>query len=178
MLQHLSVFLCYVLALPSMSSEEKHWVCSSESVSIWYSYNGPLYYMSVAISPCSLGMTVYNITTTVIPMFTITRIGFHALIYYEDQLWLDHMQQDIPCEDLKLCDIIKGETLHETVPVYLRKYYGPKGEYRIYVDVNIVDDAENILTLRFNVTMQIKSTSSQNSFFLTAGSCRTSPILN
>ncbi|KTF75828.1 hypothetical protein cypCar_00042191, partial [Cyprinus carpio] len=80
-----------------------------------------------------------------------------------------HVQPDVPCEDLKICDIIKGETLHETVPIHVRKYYGPKGEYQIYVDVNIVDDAERMLTLRFNITMQIKSTDRKNTIFQQLG---------
>lgn len=45
-------------------------------------------------------------------------MGYNALIYYKDQLWLDHMQPDAPCQDLKKYDIIKGGTyqsvlLHE-----------------------------------------------------------------
>lgn len=43
-------------------------------------------------------------------VFTITRIGYHGIVYYKGQLWLDHVQPDIPCEDIKFCYIMKGGT--------------------------------------------------------------------
>lgn len=43
--------------------------------------------------------------------------------------------------------------------------YPSQGEYEIYMDVNIVDDAERLLTLHVNITMQVKSTGSKNAIF-------------
>ncbi len=44
-----------------------------------------------------------------------------------------------------------------------------QGEYEIYLDVDIVDDAERLLTLRANITMQVKSTGSKNAIFQQLG---------
>lgn len=37
-----------------------------------------------------------------------------------------------------------------------------QGVYEVYLDVNIVDDAEKMLTLHFNITAQVKSPGSKN----------------
>lgn len=44
-----------------------------------------------------------------------------------------------------------------------------QGEYEVYMDVNIVDDADRLLTLRVNITVQIKSTGRKNIFFQQLG---------
>lgn len=44
-----------------------------------------------------------------------------------------------------------------------------QGVYEVYLDVNIVDDAERHLTLRVNVTVQVKSTGSRNAIFRQLG---------
>ncbi|RXN05758.1 transmembrane mitochondrial-like isoform X1 [Labeo rohita] len=122
---------------------------------------GPLYYLSMTGAPCHLGVNLYTVTYTVIPMFTISRCGYHGVVYYKDQLWLDHVQPDVACEDIKFCYIIKGETLHDTVPFYVKKFFGPEGEYQIYLTLNLVDDLENKLTLQFNITINVKNNSSE-----------------
>ncbi len=47
--------------------------------------------------------------------------------------------------------------------------FSSQGEYEIYLDVDIVDDAERLLTLRANITMQVKSTGSKNAIFRQLG---------
>ncbi len=47
-----------------------------------------------------------------------------------------------------------------------------QGECEIYMDVNIVDDDERLLTLRVNITMQVKSTGSKNAIFDSWERCR------
>lgn len=42
-------------------------------------------------------------------------------------------------------------------------------EFQIYLDMNIVDDAERMLTLHFNITAQIKSTGRKNGIFRKLG---------
>ncbi|XP_050990089.1 uncharacterized protein LOC127180157 [Labeo rohita] len=121
-------FLCFItlFCLSSVTAEKKL-MCSSEYVDIWYTFDGPLYYLSMTGAPCHLGVNLYTVTYTVIPMFTISRCGYHGVVYYKDQLWLDHVQPDVACEDIKFCYIIKGETLHDTVPFYVKKFFGPEG---------------------------------------------------
>lgn len=145
---------------------ERTLLCSSESIDIWYTFDGPLYYLSMDGSPCKLGVNLYSVTYRVIPMFTITRIGYHGIVYYKGQLWLDHVQPDIPCEDIKFCYIMKGETLHETFPFYVKKFFGPEGEYQVYLTLNIVDDLENKLAIQFNITINVKNDGNKkNKFF-------------
>ncbi len=50
-----------------------------------------------------------------------------------------------------------------------KSFFPSQGEYEIYLDVDIVDDAERLLTLRANITMQVKSTGSKNAIFRQLG---------
>lgn len=50
-----------------------------------------------------------------------------------------------------------------------KSFFPSQGEYEIYLDVDIVDDAERLLTLRANITMQVKSTASKNAIFRQLG---------
>lgn len=104
-------------------------------------------------------------------MFTVARAGYHARVYVKGQLRFEYTQPYVPCEDVKICYIIKGETLHDTCLFNLKRkgFLGPQGVYEVYLDVNIVDDAERHLTLRVNVTVQVKSTGSRNAIFRQLG---------
>ncbi|XP_073671091.1 uncharacterized protein [Paramisgurnus dabryanus] len=144
---------------------EKRLLCSSENFNIWYTYDGPLYYLSGQISPCSFGLSLYTVNYTLIPTFTLARFGYHGIVYYNGQLWLEHTQPDLPCEDAKICYIIKGETLHETIQLYLKKFFGPPGEYEIIVTITIIDDLQGPLTLQFNITVDVKSSGSEKNIF-------------
>ncbi|KAI7809283.1 hypothetical protein IRJ41_004284 [Triplophysa rosa] len=105
---------------------ERRVLCSSENFNVWYTYDGPLYYLSINASPCSFGVSLYNVSYTGITMFTMARVGYHCAVHYKGQLWLEYTQPDLPCEDAKICYIIKGETLHETFPLYVKKMTGPE----------------------------------------------------
>lgn len=97
-------------------------------------------------------------------MLTITRFGFHGVVYYKGQMWLEHEVPNVLCDDYKICHIIKGETLRETFPVIIRKIDGPEGEYQIHLTVNITDDLEMKETIHFNMTVEVK-TGGNKSFF-------------
>lgn len=57
-----------------------------------------------------------------------------------------------------------NENALEAVELILLRFPS-QGECEIYMDVNIVDDDERLLTLRVNITMQVKSTGSKNAIF-------------
>ncbi|KTF93287.1 hypothetical protein cypCar_00005222 [Cyprinus carpio] len=73
-----------------------------------YNNFGPLYYLSVTGSQCFQEVAWHVVTYTVIPMFTVARAGYHARVYVKGQLRFEYTQPYVPCEDVKICYIIKG----------------------------------------------------------------------
>ncbi len=49
--------------------------------------------------------------------------------------------------------------------LFIYFYFPLQGEYQLFMEVNIIDDAERMLTLHFNITMQIKSANHKDAFF-------------
>ncbi|KAF7692873.1 hypothetical protein C0J45_17549 [Silurus meridionalis] len=84
-------------------------ICSSNSLSIWGEYEGPVHHFQIRMGSCSNGMNIINVNYTLITKFTLVRVGYQIRSYYRDQLWVEFFQAPVPCSDLKFCNIVKGE---------------------------------------------------------------------
>ncbi|KAF4076876.1 hypothetical protein AMELA_G00220140 [Ameiurus melas] len=146
-----------VLCLSSRSVAEQQLLCSSKSLTIWWEYDGPLHYFSISTGPCTNGMDVLYVNYTLITKFTIARAGYVINSYYKNQLWVEFFQPPVPCEDLNICHVIKGETLRESLAVSIKPYSAAEGEYRFDVHLNIIDDLEREITITLNVTAHVRN---------------------
>ncbi|KAK2868616.1 hypothetical protein Q7C36_000487 [Tachysurus vachellii] len=130
------------LCLTVTNSAEQQLLCSSDSMTVWWEYEGPLYHFTVSTEPCSNGMDVINANYTLVTKFSVARAGYTITCYYRNQLWVEFSQPAVPCTDLKICNIVKGETLTETLSLPINPFNFPEGEYRVQGHLSIIDNLE------------------------------------
>ncbi|KAI5616949.1 hypothetical protein C0J50_23537 [Silurus asotus] len=139
------------------SSAEMQLICSSNSLSIWGEYEGPVHYFQIRMGSCSNGMNILNMNYTLITKFTLVRVGYQIRSYYRDQLWVEFFQAPVPCSDLKFCNIVKGETLTETLSVPVKSYYAFEGEYLFHAKLNIIDDLEREIHINIRIVLHVRN---------------------
>ncbi|KAL6467502.1 hypothetical protein MHYP_G00231790 [Metynnis hypsauchen] len=156
----LGVTVVVVLCSVGWSCAEKRLLCSLESGSIWYDYEGPIYHFTVSALPCYFGMRETNVHYSVITMFTIKRAGYHLSILYKNKLWVEFSEPVGSCSGFKMCHIIKGESFQESFRVLLNVPSGIEltGEYLLLLRINIIDDFEREFTVNatINAYMNIR----------------------
>ncbi|GAA6099706.1 uncharacterized protein LOC121706390 [Tachysurus ichikawai] len=88
--------------------------------------------------------------------FSVARAGYAITVYYRNQLWVEFSQPAVPCTDLKICNIVKGETLTETLSLPINSFNFPEGEYRLQGHLSIIDDLELEINISINATLQTR----------------------
>ncbi|XP_071390056.1 uncharacterized protein [Centroberyx affinis] len=128
-----------ILLTPVFACGQKKLLCSSENVEIWYSYSGRIYYLSASSALCLNGMTTLTVTYTVIPSFQFRHVSLKASIWYNKRHWFEKTMNDFYCPDVKLCNVLKGETLHDTITQPFSPHMMPKGIYEVFIEVINLD---------------------------------------
>ncbi|TSN21207.1 hypothetical protein Baya_9282 [Bagarius yarrelli] len=154
-----------VLCLSVRSFAKQQLLCSSNSMSIWWEYEGPLYYFSISTDPCTNRMNRINANYTLITKFSIARAGYTVIVYYRNQMWMELVQPPITCTDLNICNIVKGEMLSESLSLPINPYNAAEGEYRFYGFLNIIDDLNREISISINATIRVRSSDTDSELF-------------
>ncbi|KAG7319414.1 hypothetical protein KOW79_016557 [Hemibagrus wyckioides] len=149
--------LAVALSLSVRSFAEQKLLCSSDSMSLWWEYQGPLYHLSISTGPCTNGMDIIKANYTLITKFAVSRAGYTVTVFYRNQLWVEFFQPPLPCTDLKICNIVKGETLSETLSLPINPYNAAEGEYYVCGHLNIIDDLEREINISINATVHVRN---------------------
>ncbi|XP_071783530.1 uncharacterized protein ly96 [Centroberyx gerrardi] len=80
-----------------------------------------------------------TVTYTIIPSFQFRRISFKASFWHNKRQWFEKIMNNFYCPDIKLCNVLKGETLHDTITHNLTPYMIPKGIYDVFIEVINLD---------------------------------------
>ncbi|GAA6099707.1 uncharacterized [Tachysurus ichikawai] len=70
----------------------------------------------------------------------MVHLGWHLSVLFKNETLFTLYQPLGSCEDFRICDLIKGERIHETIPFTLKPYFMPNGEYQLIATANIIDD--------------------------------------
>ncbi|XP_071390057.1 uncharacterized protein [Centroberyx affinis] len=100
-----------ILLTPVFACGQKKLLCSSENVEIWYSYSA----------------------------FQFRHVSLKASIWYNKRHWFEKTMNDFYCPDVKLCNVLKGETLHDTITQPFSPHMMPKGIYEVFIEVINLD---------------------------------------
>ncbi|KAK3534701.1 hypothetical protein QTP86_023785 [Hemibagrus guttatus] len=102
-------------------------------------------------------MDVIKANYTLITKFAVARAGYTVAAFYRNQLWVELFQPPMPCTDLKICNIVKGETLSETLSLPINPYNAAEGEYYIRSYLNIIDDLGREINISINFTVHVRN---------------------
>ncbi|XP_041944028.1 uncharacterized protein LOC121706390 [Alosa sapidissima] len=103
----------------------KKLLCSSDSVTIWYTYE---------VSP-------------------VSSIGATVSVWSKGVKWFEVHHRTEPCEYFKICQLIKGESFRDTIPLYTKSFHQQltPGTYLVFVKLFRPETF-----LQLNITMDIK----------------------
>ncbi|KAI1902289.1 hypothetical protein AGOR_G00043190 [Albula goreensis] len=115
---------------------ERRLACSSKTGELWYTCKGEGFnYISFNVEPCLQMQSVsFTLSYTIIPMKKLQHLRFKAHVWFENQLVVDFYVNDVFCEDnevpdVKLCELVKGETLSDSIYFVNHRYPLTKGKY-------------------------------------------------
>ncbi|KAL0966102.1 hypothetical protein UPYG_G00290960 [Umbra pygmaea] len=139
---------------------QRKYICSSDIMEAWYTWSGLVYDFSASVSPCTYGTKMVQVNYTVIPMVEIRRFGYKVDVWYNNQKYLELVEVDNVCQDLKICNIIKGESLDDSIDFVFkhRDMMLKKGIYEIFIKLWILDNTQTVENISgsANITIDIK----------------------
>ncbi|KAG5286197.1 hypothetical protein AALO_G00012110 [Alosa alosa] len=131
----------------------KKLLCSSDSVTIWYTYEGEFMDAFLSVSPCLLGQSEYHVILSGILMSPVSSIGATVSVWSKGVKWFEVHHRTEPCEYFKICQLIKGESFRDTIPLYTKSFHQQltPGTYLVFVKLFRPETF-----LQLNITVDIK----------------------